>query len=403
MVSSSRKQASARPKWSGRLNNGLVWLVLVNGISYLTSLLRERFLYQHEYGTHALDDVVVFLAVTAIIGSALGVALAFWWSAGRLNPRALHLGAAAAVLVAGIVAIVSPVVSLLLVYLAASSGFMVATQRAAGVGRQFYALLAAVTAPGPTIAVWTAIGVRSTSNILLGYAVGATWQASGAWLAGRGSLVSRSPSSASLLWPMAYIAAVQLDGVADISVMLLAGKGWPSACAFAYNAFSGTAIIFIAPLGAQALAGRFNPERPGRLLLGAGGIAAVYVALVPFVLRFALHGGAVVGAGYHRVLILTLLYAPALPFAIFWQLLTRAGHRDADRWRSLAIQATSLFFVHLVLLAVVVGFRAWTLVPLSTCGSFAILSLAHLASRHRTAQGLLPRDPPLDGKSDAQQ
>ena len=33
-----------------RLNNGLAWLVVANGASYLTSLLRERFLYQHEYG-----------------------------------------------------------------------------------------------------------------------------------------------------------------------------------------------------------------------------------------------------------------------------------------------------------------------------------------------------------------
>jgi len=366
-----------------RVNDGALWLILVNGLSYLTTLVRERYLYQHEYGTHALDDVVVLLAALAIAGNALGIVASFWWSAGRITERALRLGVLCAAVPVGLVALVSLEGSLLLVYLVASSVFLVAIQRAASAGRQFYAVLGAVTAPVPTILIWEAVGVRSASHILLGYAAGACWQAAGAWVIGRGGSVDPSTSSASLLWPVAYIAAVQADGVADISVLLLAGRGWASACGFAYSAFSGTVVIVVGPLAAQALAGRFHLENPLRLLAGGVLIAAAYVGLVPVVLHLALHGGAVVGPGYRRVLDLTLLYAAALPFAIFWQLMTRAEHRDAERWRSLAFQAVLLFVVHSALLGILVALHAWSYIPLATLGGFATMALGNVALRSR--------------------
>ena len=137
-------------------------------------------------------------------------------------------------------------------------------------------------------------------------------------------------------------------------------------------------MLLIGPLAAQALAGRFHLERPTRILAVATALAAAFAALVPLVLRLVIHGGAVVGGGYHRVLILTLLYAPAIPFATYWQLTTRSEHRNADRWRMLAFQATILFLVHLVLLMLVVILRAWTYVPLSTTGAFVAMSISSL-------------------------
>ena len=86
-----------------------------------------------------------------------------------------------------------------------------------------YALIVAVTSPGPAVLIWATIGVRTATEILFGYAAGAIWQAAGAWLVGRGGRVSPSTSSSSLLWPLAYVAAVQIDGVADISLLLLPG------------------------------------------------------------------------------------------------------------------------------------------------------------------------------------
>jgi hypothetical protein len=368
------------------MNNGIVWLVAANGASYLTSLLRERFLYQREYGTHSLDFVVVSLAVTAILGNALGILLAFWWAAGRLRLQTVYLGLAIVGAATAFISVVSPEAALLVVYLVASAAFLLGTQRAASAGRQMYALAVAATAPGAAVVLWTTVGVRTSGDILLGYAAGALWQAVGAWLVGKGGEVAPSSSSSSLLWPLAYIAAVQVDGVVDISFLLLAGKGWASACGFAYNAFSGTAVVLIGPLSAQALAGRFHLDRPVRILAASFGVAAAFAALVPLVLRFVIHGGAVVGAGYHRVLVLTLLYAPALPFAIFWQLFTRAEHRDADRWKALAVQSTVLFLVHMTLLMIIVILAAWIYVPLSTVGAFAALAIARLlkAPRLRT-------------------
>jgi hypothetical protein len=390
-VKAARRERLQPAGYFDRLNNGLVSLVLVTGVSYLTTLVRERFLYQHEYGTHALDLVVVLLAVTAIVGNALGILLAFWWSAGRIGVRAVRRGVLASAGVVAIVSGVSTVGALLLAYLVAAAGFTLATQRAAGMGRQFYAVLGAVTAPGPTILVWTIVGVRTTPTILLGYAVGTIWQAAWALLVGWGGSVDRSSSTDSLLWPVVYIAAVQADGVADVAILLLAGRGWASACGFAYNALTAVVVIFVGPLGAQALAGRFNPDRPARLLIGSAMIAGAYLALAPFVLRYAIHGGAVVGSGYHRVLYLTLLYAPAIPFAIVWQLVTRADHRRAERWRSLAMQGVSLFTVHLVFLAILALSREWRLVPLSTGAAFAIQTGVLLVSRRRSIQAVLAK------------
>lgn len=368
-----------------RLNNGLAWLVVANGASYLTSLLRERFLYQHEYGTHSLDVVVVALAVSAILGNALGVLLSFWWAAGRLAVRSVHLGLVVAAAASALVAVVSVESALLFVYVVASAAFLLATQRAAGMGRQLYALIAAATSPGAAVLIWATIGVRSVTNILLGYAAGAIWQAVGAWLVGRGGQIAPSGSTSSLLWPLVYIAAVQIDGVADISLLLLAGRGWASAGGFAYNTFGGITVLLIGPLSAQALAGRFHLERPIRILGVSTLVAGAFAALLPFVLRLVIHGGAVVGGGYHRVLVLSLLYAPAVPFAIFWQLMTRSEHRDAERWRALAIQASILFLVHLALLMLVVILRAWIYVPLSTVGAFAALAIARLVDSGRNA------------------
>ena len=363
-----------------RLNNGPIWLIIANAVSYLTSLLRERFLYQHEFGTHSLDVVVVSLAIAAIVGNAIGVALSFWWAAGRISVEKIYVGLAIVASVTAFVAMASPTTALLILYLLASAAFLLAMQRAASVGRQLYALAGAVMSPGIAVLIWASVGVGDSTDILLGYAAAALWQAVGAWIVGQGGLVAASSGTSSLLWPLAYVAAVQVDGVADITLLLLAGRGWASACAFAYNAFSATTVVVIGPLSVQALAGRLHLERPARILGLSTLAAGLFAVLAPFVLRLLLQGGAVVGVGYHRVVVLTLLYAPALPFAIFWQLMSRSEHRDSERWKALAIQATVLVLLHMAFLLLLVVFQAWIYVPLSTVGAFAALAIFRFVS-----------------------
>lgn len=370
-VGHAREKGRTRVR-SGVLANSSLLLVGASGVSYLTTFVRERYFYQRAYGTNTLDRLEVALSVAAIVSNLVGMLLAFWWSSGRFHNRRTMVALVASISAAGLVSIPFPAAGCLVGVLIASSVFLWGCQRAAARGRQAYALLGAITAPGLTITSWQVIGIDRPTKILLGYLVGSAWQAAVAVAVGRGAALQRSEHRSSMAWPLFYMLAVQVDAVLDQAALLSAGRGWAGAGALAFNLLGAATVIVIGPLGAQALAGRLDLSRLRAIALPTVAITAAYLLAVPVVLPLVIKGGSVAGSGYHRIVVLSMLYGLAIPFSIFWQLRTRASHRDALQWPSIAREAAFLFVVHVAVLAVVVAARAWELVPLATVLAFVV-------------------------------
>lgn len=366
-----------------RWSNSMVVLVGVSGASYLTTFVRERYFYQHAYGTNTLDRLEVALSLAAIASNIVGMLLAFWWSSGRFRPRRSVMILGGSIAMAVVLSVQFPTVGCLLGVLIASSVFLWGVQRSAARGRQAYALLGAITAPALTLASWQVVGVDRPTKILVGYLVGAAWQAAVAVVVGHGATALLTESRSSMAWPLLYMVAIQVDAVLDQGALLTAGRGWAGAGALAFNLLGAATVIVVGPLGAQALAGRLGVSRPSAVALPALAITAAYLLAVPVVLPLVIKGGSVEAGGYHRIFVFAMLYGLALPFTIYWQLCTRASHRDAAQWSSTAREAAFLFVVHVVVLAVVVVLRAWDLVPLATVVAFAVAS-GRLA-RHRSS------------------
>ncbi len=372
--------------------NTSVVLIAACGASYVTTFVRERYFYQHAYGTHTLDRLEVALSVAAIASNLAGVVLALWWSAGRITSRRMAVIGVFSAAVAGALATRVPEVGLLLAILVASSAFLWGAQRAATAGRQLIALLGAISAPAFTLATWHWIGIDRPSSILLGYLAGGAWQALVAIMAGKGapSRASPTPGGPSLLWPVVYMLAVQVDAVMDQAVLLTAGRGWAGAGSLAFNLLIAAVAIVVGPLGAQALAGRLDLGRWRDIVPLTAGITVVYLAVVIVALPFLIQGGDVAGEGYHRIFVFAILYGFALPFAIVWNLRTRVAQKDSSLWRAMSKQAMFIFGVHLVALAVIASQKAWELIPLATVLGFALGSASLARSegadrRRRTA------------------
>ncbi|MGH9076851.1 MAG: hypothetical protein ACRDY0_05265 [Acidimicrobiales bacterium] len=349
-------------------------IVGVSGVSYLTTFVRERYFYQHAYGTNTLDRLEVALSVAAILSNLFGMLLALWWSSGRIRTGTATVAAMVSISVAAALFVLFPPGGCLVGVLVASSVFLWGCQRSAAVGRQAYALLGAVTAPGLTIASWQVIGIDQPTKILLGYWFGAVWQAAIAIGVSGRAPAPRSERQLSLAWPLLYLLAVQVDAVADQAVLLAAGRGWAGAGALAFEFFGAATVVVVGPLGAQALAGRLDVFRARPIALPTVAITVGYLLAMPLVLRLVIKGGAVQAVGYHRIFIFSMLYGLAIPFSIIWQLRTRASHRDAAQWPSVAREAALLFVVHIAVLAIILGLRAWELVPLATVIAFAVAS-----------------------------
>lgn len=360
----------------GTLFNSSLLLIGASGGSYLTTFVRERYFYQGAYGTQRLDHLEVVLSVAAIISNVAGVVLALWWSSGRVGSRRMALIGAVSAAAAAAIALPLPDVGYLLGVMVASSAFLWGSQRAAAAGRQFPALLGAIIAPGLTIACWHWLGIGSPSKILLGYLAGAVAQGTIAVFVGRHTTSVRAAPGigASLWWPILYMLAVQVDAVLDQIVLLGAGRGWAGADALAFNFLAAATVIVIGPLGAQALAGRFDVRRWRQVIVPTLAVTVGYLVAVPLVLPVLIKGGAVEGAGYHRILVFSLSYGLAIPFSIVWQLRTRAANRDSEQWAAVSRQALLVFGLHSAALVVFVILGSWELVPLATVLSFAIAS-----------------------------
>ena len=365
--SSPGKQLSRR---GGSILNSATFLILLSAMSYLTTFVRERFFYQRAYGTSALDHLELTVSALAVISNVGGMVLAFMWVSGRLRPRVTSVGVLAGCGICAATASMSLTVAACVGIALCSTGFLVANQRAADTGRQAFAIVGAVSAVIPTLSVWEVAGTRQSQAVLAGYLAGAAWQAAFAIAAGFRSHRPQAARAASLLWPLTYMAALQLDGLVDQLLLLNASPGWLGAAALARNIVTAAAVVLVGPLSSQAMAGRFNLGRGSRLIAIALATTALTLVVLPVVLPLAIKGGAVNGLGYHRMLTLSLLYALAIPFSTYWQVHTRAAHVDATRWRSMAHLALCILAVHLIVIAPIVLFRQWELMPLGTVAAY---------------------------------
>ena len=373
------------PSRAQNLTNSTLLLVSLNGTSYLTTFLRERFLFQHAYGTHVLDRLEVLVSTLAIASNVAGLVLSFLWISGRVRPALTFRLALALAAVAGLLALVSPAVGEALGIAVGSSLFLLACQWAAAQGRQAYALLGAVTAVVPTLLVWESLGTKSAPTILAGYLAGTAWQAGCALTAAAGAVPAPSSGAASSAWwPMIYTSAIQVDALADQAVLLRAGPGWASADALSYNFFVAAVVTVVSPLSSQALAGRLHLRERRWYLALAVGMALAFIAVVLIGLGPIVGGGALGSSGVHRLRNLSLSYGVAIPFAIYWQGHTRAGHRDAASWRRIAMTALALLSVHLVTLVPLVALSQWAFIPLATALSFAVVAVSWARKSRQT-------------------
>ena len=357
--------------WKKFVNSSAV-LVALSSASYATSFLRERFFYQRAYGTHVLDSIELTMSGLAIVSNICGMVLAFMWVTGRLSRRQILVIAVLSLMVALASAPVSVLVAICVGIMISSTTFLVAIQRAADVGRQAVALLGAVSAVVPTLAVWEALGTRNPRSVLLGYLAGAAWQAVVAFVVGGGSRRQVSGDTASLLWPLLYMAALQTDGIVDQILFLQASVGWVGAAALARNVVTAATVIVVAPLSSQALAGRLSLGQRSRLLPISVAMTALTLAGLPLVLPLAIKGGAVHAQGYDRILVLSLLYALSIPFSTYWQVHTRAAHAHTERWRTTSYLALGLLVVHLIVVLPLLLLKAWQLIPLGTVVAFGV-------------------------------
>ena len=379
-ISTASRQAPTT-RWRVFINSAL-FLVTLSAASYGTSFLRERYFYHRAYGTHVLDKVELTMSGLAVVSNIAGMVLAFMWVTGRFRKGQVWLVIVVSSIVAIILAPLSLLVAECLGIIISYTIFLVAIQRASDVGRQSVALLGALSAVIPTLVVWNITGTRQLPSVLLGYLAGASWQASIALASGIGS--SRQPSnhSASLLWPLVYMAALQVDGIVDQLLFLRANVGWVGAAALARNVVTAATVTVVGPLSSQALAGRLKLGRTNRLIALSLGMTGITVVGLPIILPIAISGGAVHARGYDRILELSVLYALSIPFSTYWQVHTRAAHAHPELWRSIAYLAVLILAIHVAVVMPLLLLKAWRIIPLGTLAAFAVgtVILRRLAS-----------------------
>jgi hypothetical protein len=363
--------ASHQGRWLAIRNTPAV-LIAANGASYITTLIRQRFYYQRGLGTTTLDHIVVAISVAAVISNIAGTAVSLSWVAGRLpvRLRSASVALASALLLAAVVT--RSAVSFLLLLILASYVFLIDSQRAAQNGRLIYTMLAAITAPGPTLVLWISFGTHSARNVLAGYAVGAVWQAAGAMLAARGASIKLTATAGSNWLPLVYVAAIQCDAVIDQLLLLRAGRGWAGAGTMAYSFSAACVVVFLGPLSTQALAGRFKLGGLRSVLLTGCAIGLCFEATALLALPLILRGGSVKGVEYDRLFALTLLYGMVIPVSFAWQLMSRVAHRAPSRWQDMCEQSLVIFGLHAAALVPVVVYHLWYELPVASVLGFGV-------------------------------
>jgi hypothetical protein len=360
------------PDWL-KISNAPAILIAASGASYITTFIRERFYYQRGLGTMALDHIVVAVSVAAIISNMAGIAVSLSWAAGRLHTRFLPTGLALGVVLVAVAVITQSTVFFWIVLIVASYTYLVESQRAAQNGRLIYALLAAISAPFPTIIVWALLGTKSAHAVLAGYAVGAVWQAAGAARVGHGATITPTPQDGSKWWlPLLYIGAVQCDAVLDQILLLRAGVGWAGAGTMALTLSAAALVLFLGPMSTQALVSRLAFDKMRKLLIIGFAIAIVFEVAVYLVLPVILRGGSVAGVEYDRLFTLTLLYGSIIPFSFAWQLLSRIAHRAPGKWLAMSAQSVVIFGVHALILIPLLFYHLWYAFPLASVLAFGV-------------------------------
>jgi len=350
-----------------RVRNMPTILVAANSVSYATTFIRERFYYQRELGLATLDHIVIAVSVAAVISNVIGTATSLSWAAGRLDSRRLSLGSlfGGMLIVTAIFAHDAGFYWLVLIF--ASSAFIIESQRASQNGRLIYALAAAITAPVPTIFIWSIEGTHSARYVIAGYAAGAVWQALGAMLAGRGATIKRVERGTESWWlPLLYVGAIQCDAVVDQVLFLRAGPGWAGAGTMAFTISAASVVIFLGPLSSQALAGRIVIGKLRNVFLVGFSIALAFEFTIFVSLSLILRGGHLNGSELSRLRALTMLYGMVIPFSFGWQLLSRIAHRTVHRWQSMSVQSVLIFGIHAIVLVPLFIFHLWYEFPFAS-------------------------------------
>ncbi len=344
------------------------FLVVLAGVSYFTSFLRERYLIQHALGTESLNVAVIAYAVAAIIGNLYAITLGLAWLDGRKIPRwASAFGAVAAV---GLVlAAVAPKVGSLLILASLVFGYEYGRQRSAFSGRQHWALLAAVVSPASTLMFWAIFGTATVTTIVGGYAVGYFVQSAATWFAARGSFPNhqaRTPDI-SIIWPALWATLTLGTTYLDRILYITFGGSWSGASSFSLNLAQAAVLVIAGPLASEALAGRISNRPSIRFMAVSIVFTLIAMIVTPFLLPNIISGGQVSGSNYRELQDLTLIYMTSIPAAGYWSFRARALQSGSHMWMPMVEVVGIMLAVHILIsgVAIALGSPLWVAVGFS--------------------------------------
>jgi hypothetical protein len=356
--------------------------------SYGTSFLRDVYLLRQALGNVSLDAALLFMLGAAVGANVCGGTLSGLWIGGRACSSKLYLGYGMGGL-AGILLMAmgnGPVGAMVIIGFALAT-FELSRVRAASIGRQSYAFLGAIFAVIPTLVSWEVVGVQTTTGVLLGFTVGAVWQAGVAGVAAR-SAPPRRPGGPGKerRYGVAFLvhtAMVQINAMTDRLAFSQFPAGLVAAGTFAYNVADAVTIVSTIPLSAELL-GKRDPRQLRRLAIALGALGALAAAIVAPGLAVLISGGSANSGERWLLVQLIWIYAAGVPFACVWSFAHRAASLVPSSWRRLAGISAASVITHVAIVGIAIVYRS----PLMVVGSWVVsMAQAALLARRYLAKG----------------